>query len=82
MPSERSGATPLSLTEGVGDAPSRLMEERERVRAALGDMVVEIDPRQFFPRVSASASPSRLEDLPRLDPPLSAIVVEERADRL
>lgn len=61
-----------------------LRERVQRLRAALGDMVVEIDPADFPAWVEfRDKLPSHEElarMLPRLDPPLSQTIIEEREE--
>lgn len=61
-----------------------LQQRVKRLRAALGDMVVEIDPAGFpeWERFAGSL-PGHEElarSLPRLDPPLSRTIAEEREE--
>lgn len=64
---------------------SALQEEMKHIRAALGDLVVDLDVNRFPLHLRPSdALPDRdtyRRSLPRLTPPLSATIIEDRADR-
>lgn len=69
----------------VGEAFDRLAQERELYRKALAGMLVEIDPQRFLSGLGIRSEPIDadilLPSLPKLDPPLSQTIIEEREDR-
>ncbi len=72
--------------EEAGREKDSLMEQVRHIRTILGDLVVEIDPSQFPPEVRPRPGLPKREELmkllPRLNPPLSATLAEEREDRI
>lgn len=59
----------------------------ERLRASLGDLVVDVDisdfPVELYPNAQVMLDRDALfQSLPVLDPPLSRTVIEEREDRV
>jgi hypothetical protein len=81
-----------TLDRGLHGAPDQvcargsLPEYVARIRAALGDLTVEVDDGDFpAARRIGDQLPDRTafrETLPTLDPPLSATIIAEREDRL
>lgn len=61
-------------------------EERERVRRALGDLIVDMDarllPAELRPRDDLPNTNRLRESLPMLLPPLSTTMIEGREDRV
>ena len=54
------------------------------MRRALGDLAVQIDISQFPPelRPYPGQAEEAFESLPRLDPPLSRTIIEDRENRI
>lgn len=61
------------------------MEQVRLIRIALGDLVGDIDvskfPQRLQPRRIDVYDEARLAYLPKLDPPLSATIIEEREEQ-
>jgi hypothetical protein len=76
----------LARQEAERSAERSLSEQVRRLRSVLGDLVVDIDVNQFPAAVRPNAQMPDRDDLfnslPRLNPPLSATVIEEREDRI
>ncbi|TAK35404.1 MAG: toxin-antitoxin system HicB family antitoxin [Chloroflexota bacterium] len=78
--SQSLGQSELSTTE-----QGSLVEQAQSLRRALDDLVVELDATQYLQGICPVELPSREElvrTLPRLNPPLSATVIEERQERM
>ena len=79
-------ALSAALDETSPDADqSPLREQLQQVRAALGDLIVEIDVSRFLAELGLADTHSgeeTLRSLPSLDPPLSITVIEDREDRV
>jgi plasmid stability protein len=62
-----------------------LQRERRRIREALGDLVVDFRPEDFAPFFHPLPDDfdrdAFFNSLPRLDPPLSQTIIEDREDR-
>ncbi len=76
----------LAREAATGQAENPLVEESRRVRNALGDLVIQLDPSQVPPQLRP---PKDLPDadtlrqsVPVLQPSLSATIIAERADRI
>jgi len=94
--SARESATSLNqvivdiLSDALGcgktDRPNEtpLEAERRRIREALGDLVIEIDPRDFEPFLGPPMDPAErdaiIASIPPMDPPLSHAIIEEREE--
>ena len=76
------------LSDAVGSGKSELPgetpleAERRRIRAALGDLLIDIRPEDWEPFFGPPMDPARrkaiLESIPPLNPPLSQTIIEER----
>jgi len=75
----------LARGEPAGRDGLPLDEQVRRVRAALGDLVIELDLDRFPPELRPGPDlPGRdalRARLPRLDPPMSRTIIEDREDR-
>ena len=74
-----------ALARSNDDQTDDRAEERRRIRMALGDLVVEFDESDLPPELRPGDDlPDRdafRESLPRLDPPISRAIIEDREDR-
>lgn len=70
--------------EHEAERETPLEAERRRIREALGDLVVKIDPQDFEPYLGPPMDPAKrkaiLESIPPMDPPLSHAIIEEREE--
>lgn len=66
----------------LGEESNDVADERHRIKAALGDLVMEIDPSLWptFGRPEAERK-KNLATLPKLERPLSRDIIEDRGDR-
>lgn len=76
-----------SLETRLPDVPSSVDEKRELMRKALGDLLVSVDEvMPLWPGEEEDAPVLTHEELvarlPRLDPPLSQTIIEDREDRV
>lgn len=75
----------LSPHDSMPERRTRLQDEISRLRVVLADLLVDEEDSEFFsagPREDSVADRMRfLESMPRLDPPLSQTIIEEREDR-
>jgi hypothetical protein len=71
--------------EGAAERIGEKDEQVRHIRAALGDLTVDWDdsglPAELRPSVRSLDPNAFLVSLPRLTPPLSATIIEERDDR-
>jgi plasmid stability protein len=71
-------------TDAQAETP--LDAERRRIREALGDLVVDFHPEDFgalfHPLPDDFDREAFFQSLPRLDPPLSRTIIEDREDRI
>ena len=77
---------PRSMRERRATYGPKTSPDIREIRAALGDLVVELDtskfPAQFRPSKGLRGREALRKSLPRLKPPLSVTIIEERAERL
>lgn len=75
----------ISRREVTSEPSEAVREETRRIREALGDLVVD-NPEEWVPEIEEEIDfPDRQTDLdfmPKLDPPLSATLIEDRDDRI
>jgi hypothetical protein len=71
--------------EVVGEEEKPLLEQVRHIRAALSELVVELDTSQLPPHLRPGNdlpdSAEFMQSLPKLDPPLSATIIADREDR-
>ena len=76
----------LSRDEGVAEDVDALTWEVRQARAALGDLVIELDGADaaaaMLPPAAVGPAEDAVASLPKLTPPLSETVSEGREDRV
>ena len=77
-----------SLQARLPEEPMSADEKRERMRKALGDLLVDVDDiMPLWPGEEEDDSPLLTHEelaarLPKLDPPISQTIIEDREDRV
>jgi hypothetical protein len=75
----------IETVEVTSTGPDSVAARAERLRAALGNLVVHTEPPKVPSKLSFDATPEQRqafrESMPVLDPPLSQTIIEEREDR-
>ncbi len=95
--SQRSGASlngaivstlndALPPRDSTTERQTPLQEEISRLRVVLADLIEDVDVTRFPESVRPSGSPvdreAFLASMPRLNPPISQTIIEEREDRI